>query len=259
MLLALKKDIIYGPVNSRRLGLSLGLNILPSDVKACSFNCVYCQYGWTKLHKLRLNGRKIRLPSAEEVGEALRQTLERLSGSDHFPAYITFSGNGEPAAHSEFDRIVEEVIAIRNLWAPKAKTAILSNSSLVAKEEIRKCLAKLDLPIMKLDCGLPSVFKTYNKPCKGITLEGITRGLVALTKQASVTIQSLFSSGKTGNLSEENINEWLLRLKRIRPASVQIYTLDRGYPSKNLRPATMEELERIRNLCQQEGIPAGVF
>lgn len=252
MLLTLKKDIIYGPVRSRRLGRSLGINILPGDKKACPFNCVYCQYGWTEYHTIRIDG-SLRLPSVEEVKKALETALINL---EELPAFISFSGNGEPTLHPDFDAMVQGVISIRNRLAPTAQTAILSNSALVWEKSIQESLAKLDSRIMKLDCGSPLLFERYNQPCSGVDLDRITQGLEELE---DVTIQALFTSGETGNLETQNIEEWIERLKRIRPRAVQLYTLDRDYPDKHLRPATIEKLFQIKGQVKEAGFPAEVY
>lgn len=252
MLLRLQKGIIYGPVNSRRLGCSLGINILPAYEKLCPFNCVYCQYGWTKTHTIRLD-KSSALPSVKDVKQALKEALMTISIQ---PAYITFSGNGEPTLHPDFGQIVEEVKAVRDELSPKAKTAILSNSALVSDLSIRQALSKLDLRIMKLDCGRPDVFKRYNQPCRGVDLEAITEGLARLT---DVTIQTLFSSGQEGNLDPQNIIAWLERLKRINPSSIQLYTLDRGYPGNDLKSATEEQLSQIKKRIEEEGLSAQVY
>lgn len=252
MLLELKKGIIYGPVNSRRLGWSLGINILPSRKKACPFNCVYCQYGWTNIHHSRIRNLS-GLPSAQEVTSALDEALTMLPAP---PAYITFSGNGEPTLHPDFDQIVGEVLSLRNRLAPKSKSAILSNSALVTEKTVQKSLEKLDVRIMKLDCGSPEMFKKYNRPCNGLDLEAIT---VGLEKLSNVTIQTLVSSGKSGNLDPPSIIDWIGRLKRIKPVFVQLYTLDRDYPTKELKPATKDELYRLRNQVQEAGISIDVF
>jgi wyosine [tRNA(Phe)-imidazoG37] synthetase (radical SAM superfamily) len=252
MLLELQKEIIYGPVNSRRLGRSLGINILPAHRKICSFNCVYCQYGWTKDHVLRTNPSP-NLPSVDAVKEALKKALIRI---DNLPAYITFSGNGEPALHPDFSQIVEEVIVLRDRLAPEAKTAILSNSALVSDKSIRKALSRLDVRIMKLDCGTPDIFKRYNQPCPGVDLEAITEGLALLP---DVDVQTLVSAGQAGNLDAQNTTAWIERLKHIQPLSVQLYTLDRGYPAKNLRPANREDLDDIKAQVQKAGIRIRVF
>ena len=252
MLLRLQKGIIYGPVNSRRLGWSLGINILPSNKKVCAFNCVYCQYGWTKIHVS--SGRKLQdLPSVKAVGKALKKALNFLPVP---PAYITFSGNGEPTLHPDFNQILDDVLSLRNLLAPRTKTAVLSNSALVSDKSIRKALMKLDAKIMKLDCGSPRLFEKYNQPCSGIEIEDITEGLSQLP---DVTIQTLVSTGKSGNLNQKNIKEWIERLMRIKPSFVQLYTLDRDYPAKDLSPVPREELKRIKNQVQEAGLSAEVY
>lgn len=255
MLLELKKGIIYGPVNSRRLGRSLGINILPSSKKVCPFNCVYCQYGWTKVHTTKANHRSD-LPSVKQIGEALKKALNEMTVP---PAYITFSGNGEPTVHPDFTQIVDEVTALRDKMTPKAKTAVLSNSALAADLSAREALLKLDVRIMKLDCGLKEIFKRYNQPCQGVELEDITKGLAKLSELSDVAIQTLLSSGPAGNLDSQNISAWIERLKMIRPSLVQLYTLDRGYPAANLKPAAKEELNRIKAQVQEAGISVSVF
>ncbi len=252
MLLGLKQGIIYGPVNSRRLGRSLGLNILPWEKKACPFNCVYCQYGWTECHTTNMPS-DLSLPNVKEIKKALEEALSRMETP---PAYITFSGNGEPTTHPEFDTMVEAVIEIRDRLALSAKTAILSNSALVPQESIRKSLEKLDLKIMKLDCGSPRIFQRYNKPCPGVDLESITQGLEKLSE---ITIQALFTAGETGNLEKENIDEWLVRLLRIRPRTVQLYTLDRSYPDKKLKHAPWMELVLVKDQVNRAGLEAEIF
>jgi len=252
MLLALKKDIIYGPVNSRRLGLSLGLNILPGNKKACPFDCVYCQYGWTEHHTTQI-GASLRLPSMEDVKKALETALIKL---EEPPAFITFSGNGEPTLHPDFDAVVRGVISVRDRLAPAAQTAILSNSALVGEKSIQESLARLDVRIMKLDCGSPLLFERYNQPCAGVDLDRITQGLEELE---DVTIQVLFTSGESGNLETQNIEEWIKRLQRIRPKAVQLYTLDRDYPDQTLKHATKEELSLIKSQVLKAGIPAETY
>jgi wyosine [tRNA(Phe)-imidazoG37] synthetase (radical SAM superfamily) len=252
MLLRLQKGIIYGPVNSRRLGSSLGINILSVNEKFCPFNCVYCQYGWTKNQTIQPDN-IFALPSVRDVKEALREALMRMSRR---PAYITFSGNGEPTLHPDFAQIVEEVKAARDELSAEAKTAILSNSAFVSDLSVRQALSRLDVRIMKLDCGETEVFKRYNQPCRGVDLEAITDGLARLT---DVTIQALFSSGQEGNLSPQNIIAWIERLKRINPSSVQLYTLDRGYPGNDLKPTAEEQLRQIKKLVGEAGLSAQVY
>jgi wyosine [tRNA(Phe)-imidazoG37] synthetase (radical SAM superfamily) len=252
MLLEPKAGIIYGPVHSRRLGRSLGINILPPKKKVCPFDCVYCQYGWTDCYALTIPP-ALQFPNRNDIKQALEMALGRMGKP---PAYITFSGNGEPTLHPDFDGVVEDVTTIRNKMAPLAKTAILSNSALVSAKSIRRSLAKLDLRIMKLDCGSSQVFQRYNQPCSGINLEIITLGLAELN---DVIIQALFASGETGNLEKNNIDAWLVRLSRIKPTAIQLYTLDRDYPDKMLERATKKELSQVKEQVRNAGFLVEIF
>jgi wyosine [tRNA(Phe)-imidazoG37] synthetase (radical SAM superfamily) len=252
MLLALQKNIVYGPVNSRRLGRSLGINILPHGRKICTFNCLYCQYGWTDYDIVK-NVKKEDFAETEEIVTAVE---EALAGLGEPPAYLTFSGNGEATIHPDFPEIVDAVIKLRNRAAPGSKTAILSNSALVDNDKVRKALAKLDMRIMKLDAGSQTVFASYNDPMDGINIDSITEGLASLK---DVTIQSLFTDGPLGNYSMPAIEDWIARIRRIKPVSVQIYTLDRGTPSLSISRLDTADLNKIKLLLEKEDINSEVY
>jgi wyosine [tRNA(Phe)-imidazoG37] synthetase (radical SAM superfamily) len=256
MLLQLKKKIIYGPVNSRRLGRSLGINLFLLDQKFCSFNCVYCQYGWTEYLAANADHLGPGLLSAGSVKSALK---EALLAEAKKPAYVTFSGNGEPTLHPDFARIVDGVVEAIRMFSPESRTAILSNSSTVGDERTRRALARLDQRIMKLDCGLPGQFEQYNQPAPGIGLEGITDGLEVLSRSAGLTLQTLISAGGDGNLNTPNVDGWIARAKRINPERIQLYTLDRSYPARDLRPANHLELVRIKDKAEKEGLKVEIF
>jgi wyosine [tRNA(Phe)-imidazoG37] synthetase (radical SAM superfamily) len=249
MLLELQSTIIYGPIRSRRIGSSLGVNLLPAKIKVCSFDCLYCQYGWTDFSLME----SAIFPGPEDVQKALEEALERLPEQPH---WITFSGNGEPTLHPEFGRIVDIVIEVRDRLSPDTGTAILSNSTTVHRPEIREALSKLDLRIMKLDAGTKGMFASYSRAAPGFTIEQMVEGLTAL---GNVTIQSLFTKGKSGNYTEANIDAWIGRLKRIEPVTVQVYSLDRGFPSREIEELTHEELEGIVKRLEEAEIPARAF
>ena len=252
MLLVPKSGIIYGPVRSRRLGRSLGINLLPPSRKTCSFNCRYCQYGWSGDPSKDHDGKKD-YPETVTVLTAVIDFLEK----HHEPlAAITFSGNGEPTLHPDFKEIVEGIIRLRDRMAGKVGVAVLSNSSHAENEKIYEALDLLDCRIMKLDCGDSRTFRKFNQPANGITLDQITRGLKRLS---SVTIQALFCQGETGNMSPANIRNWTARIKRINPESVQLYSLDRSSPDPLLKPAEKKALQRIAFLLRDKGIPASVY
>jgi wyosine [tRNA(Phe)-imidazoG37] synthetase (radical SAM superfamily) len=255
MLLSLQRGITYGPVRSRRLGHSLGINLLPSDTKVCTFNCLYCQYGWTDLAALGRLG-SLALPSRQQVADALERALSSPSSQVPPPAYITFSGNGEPTVHPDFPAIVEDVTALRNRLAPAARTAILSNSTTVSDRAVRDALARLDVRIMKLDAGTESRFRAYNQPAPGYQLASIVEGLAGL---GDVTLQVLFAGGPAGNASEEDVEAWISRVRAVSPASVQVYTLDRGYPSAKIEPVERAALEMICDRLREAGVRGEVY
>ena len=254
MLLDLQDGIIYGPVRSRRLGRSLGINILPTGRKVCSFDCLYCQYGFSQGKTREEAGKeRNRLPTVTEVLSAVEGAVLNLSPP---AAYLTFSGNGEATLHPNFKEIVLGLRDIRDRLCPGSKTAILSNSSMVNDPLIREALALLDVRIMKLDAGTEEMFAHYNRPAKGITLEGTVAGLAALE---DVTIQSLFTKGAEGNFTPDHLSAWLEQIKKISPLFVQLYTLDRESPTTSLIPVEKSELLHIQSLLEKENIPSGVF
>lgn len=169
--LSLQRGVIYGPVDSRRLGRSLGINLLPTGYKLCAFDCIYCEYGRTKALTTKAKGGPF-----PTVGVVLRKVEEALRQVPDLK-YATFSGNGEPTLHPHFDALVEGVVHLRDEIRPEVKSAILSNSALVGKEEIREALVKLDLRIMKLDAGDPLTWRAINRPAPSLDFETVVAGL----------------------------------------------------------------------------------
>ena len=252
MLLDLKSEIIYGPVRSRRLGRSLGINILPQQQKACTFDCLYCQYGWAG-HKTLRDINKKKFPGVSEVLSAVKQAVQNLPQP---AAYLTFSGNGEATLHPDFKKIVEGVMQIRDKFSPSSKTAILSNSTTVNDEVVREALALLDVPVMKLDAGTEEMFVRYNRPARGITL---TETVTGLTAMGNVTVQALFTKGPEGNFIPGHLNAWLGQIKKISPIFVQLYSLDRSSPSDSIHPLDKSELMQVHSMLEQEGVASGVY
>lgn len=252
MTIPLQQKIVYGPVNSRRLGRSLGINLLPISMKICTFNCLYCQYGWTKVHDYKLPDESL-WPKAEQVIEDVKKALQKIQPP---PDHITFSGNGEPTLHPAFIQLVDEIIQLRNRYTNTSLTAILSNSTTIHDKAIRTAIAKLDVPIMKLDCGDEECFQNYNRPCKGFDYQKMVDSLSQLK---NVTIQTLFTEGLEGNFYPENLSNWTKQLKKISPQQVQIYTLDRGHPSDKIAPVVKEKLLAVRDRLREENINAEVY
>jgi wyosine [tRNA(Phe)-imidazoG37] synthetase (radical SAM superfamily) len=276
MLLGLQRGAVYGPIRSRRLGSSLGINVLPYSVKVCTFNCLYCQYGWSKVCPLRV-GERSEWPDVPEVLDELEQELEGIWPE---PAYITFSGNGEPTLHPRFPELVDGVIALRDRYLPGAKTAILCNSTMVIagiipaettrengtvpnpcsvwnrSAPVRRALERLDVRIMKLDCGTDVVFRRYNRPCLKIGIGDIVAGLAKLD---GICIQTLLAGGDMGNADSNEVAAWIEAVESIRPLHVQLYTLARGYPSSRIAPLAPGRLIEIRKLLRDRGISADVY
>jgi wyosine [tRNA(Phe)-imidazoG37] synthetase (radical SAM superfamily) len=250
MLLPLKHRITYGPVPSRRLGRSLGINLSPPGRKLCSFDCQYCQYGFAApVAAVASEARDFPTPAAVE--DAVVATLAALREP---PAWLTFSGNGEPTLHPAFPEVVDRLLRLRARLAPEAHTAILSNSTEVGRPEVRAALARLDARIMKLDAGSEQAFTAYNQPAAGLRLDDIVGGLAQLR---DVTLQSLFTDGPQGNLGD--VEAWLVAASRIRPLTVQVYTLDRESPNRGLLCATAEQLEAVRARLADRHIAATVY
>jgi wyosine [tRNA(Phe)-imidazoG37] synthetase (radical SAM superfamily) len=252
MLLRLKQGIAYGPVQSRRLGRSLGINLLGGAAKTCTFDCVYCQYGWTVADPAS-ETTHAGLPSVREVLSAVENTLNNLVEP---PAYLTFSGNGEPTLHPRFGEIVDGVNALRDRLAPGVPTVVLSNSSRVRDPRVREALLRLDLRIMKLDAGNEETFRRFNRRLGGTSLAQVLDGLRALR---SFTVQSLFADGPDGNTDPHDLRAWVGTIVDLAPESVQLYTLDRGYPSDRIGPVGARLLESIRDRLLDFGVHAVVY
>jgi len=253
MLLSLHRGIIYGPVNSRRLGRSLGINLMPGDYKLCSFNCVYCHYGWTKKHTLDFAESLQDLPTVAEVAHA----VEGAAASPLPFEYFTFSGNGEPTLHPHFPQLVDEVVRIRDRYRPAAKIALLSNSTGLLHEEVRACVSKIDLPVFKLDVGTEELFRAINRPAEGVKLAKIVDRLAAL---GDICIQSVLVEGAPSNVGDEELDAYFRHVRRIRPREVHIYSIDRPVPETEIALVSPERLEEIARRGEREtGVPVRAF
>lgn len=255
--LPLQSGIIYGPVHSRRLGLSLGINLLPSAYKLCSFNCLYCQYGWTDKPTLNVTNQVKDLPRPEEVSIALERALQEMVRRGTKADAITFSGNGEPTLHPELAEIIDRARLLRNTYLPQAKLAILSNSSTVSQKDVREALEKLDMRMMKLDAGSEELMRQLNGPAPALYLGEIVAGL---KKLKDVIVQSLFVQGRVTNADPNSIQHWLERLKEVQPILVQVYTLDRAPAETRLWKVNLPTLQWIaRQVYWQAGMKAEVY
>ena len=248
---SLRTGIVYGPVQSRRLGRSLGVNLSPTDVKTCSFDCVYCHYGRTEVKTLQPDPH--RLPSAGEVLEAVEKRLRAHPDID----YVTFSGTGEPTLHPDFAAIVSEVRNLKERLLPDTRLAILSNSTTAHNSTVREALAIIDVPIMKLDAGDPRTLQRINRPAQGIDIDQLIAGLKAIP---DLTLQSALIDGRVSNARGEPFEAWLTAIEEIRPARVQIYSTDRPVPEEYVERTRPDALQEIASLIDQRlGIKVDPF
>ena len=251
-------DIIFGPVRSRRLGLSLGINLLPLHSKYCSFNCIYCECGWTPPDLASHPG----FPSRAEVAKYLEQRLKELNLDDYLPDAITYAGNGEPTLHPEFAGIVDDTIALRNEYAPGAKVTVLSNSSMVHLPTVFHALEKLDDNILKLDAGSDRMFNLINNPAEPVLLADLVENLKKF--RGKLMIQSMFLRGNfkgqvVDNTTEAEVEAWIGHLKEINPAMVMIYPIARETPVHNLEKIGLDEMELIAEKVRHAGLEVKVY
>lgn len=250
-------QIVYGPIHSRRLGVSLGVNISPPDGKRCSFNCIYCECG---LNEERPASR--RAPRREEVRQALESKLLQMRTEGVFPDVITFSGNGEPTMHPEFSGIIDDTIALRDRLCPEAKVAVLSNSTMLHKEDVFQALLKVDENLMKLDSVSDERIRQIDDPeMKDFTAEKLIRQLKRFN--GKLIIQTIFLRGERDgiiidNTSDEEVSEWIAALKEINPQKVMIYTIDRETPVKSLQKISLDELNAIAERVREAGFEVSV-
>ena len=245
---------IFGPVHSRRLGISLGINLQPGDGKLCSFDCVYCECGFNADHRPRS-----RRPSREEVALHLRDKLKEMRDIGQCPDVLTFAGNGEPTAHPDFPGIIDDTIRLRDEFAPSAKVSVLSNSTFIHKPEIRAALMRVDNNILKLDTVDNDYIRLVDRPTS--SRYDVSKIVADMQKfEGHLVIQTMFlkgviDGGDTDNTSDRYVLPWIEALKQIRPREVMIYTVDRETPDLRLRKATPEELDRICEMVKDSGIP----
>ena len=256
MPLPLIDRVVYGPVRSRRLGMSLGVNLLPSGMKICNMNCAYCQYGWTR-GAARYRGQGVGWPTPQAVETAVSDRLQRAAANDELLDRITVAGHGEPTLHPEFEEVVERLCAARDRIAPGIPVAVLSNSTTSMYEDVRKALRAVDERYMKLDGGDPFTLRNIN--ATRVPVDAIVEGLVAL---GPLTLQSMFVSdvaGRIENVGDGAVNEWLDAVERVNPVAVHLYTLGRGPALSSLRPASQRRLREIAEHVRAAGFPAYVY
>ena len=247
---------IFGPVHSRRLGVSLGINLLPADGKFCTFDCIYCECGFNGDHRPHQ-----KLPTREEVRNALEARLKDMQENGPKPDVLTFAGNGEPTAHPHFAAIIADTLALRDQYFPEAKVSVLSNSTFIHKPEVFDALNKIDNNILKLDTIDAAYINKVDRPTGHYDVQQIIDCMKAF--QGNLIVQTLFMKGtfegeNVDNTTDDYVLPWLEMVKEIAPRQVMIYTIDRETPAPDLLKATHEELDRIGEMVRAEGIPCSV-
>ena len=244
---------IFGPVHSRRLGISLGINLLPADGKICSFNCIYCECGFNEDHRPTLP-----MPTREAVAEKLEAKLRQMQAEGQLPDVLTFAGNGEPTSHPHFAEIVDDTIRLRDRYCPQAKVSVLSNSTMIHRQQVHDALMRVDNNILKLDTIDPDYIMKVDRPNGTYDVNAIVSHMKDF--KGHVIIQTMFMKGQCNgesvdNTGEEFVGPWLEAIKEIRPQQVMIYTIDRETPTQGLEKASREQLDAIRDRVIEAGIP----
>ncbi len=253
---SLYDNIIFGPVRSRRLGISLGVNLLPIESKLCSFDCIYCECGWNADHpgKRRFNAR-------EDVYNMLDETLGKMVKEGTPPDVITFAGNGEPTMHPDFEAIIEDTRALRDKHCPNAKVSVLSNATQIHREDVRRALKRVDNNILKLDSAFDATVQLMNKPQGNYTVARTVELLKMF--EGDFILQTMFLRGEylgkaVDNTTEEEVAAWLKIVEELKPKQVMVYSLDRDTPCQTITKVEKKDLRAIAERVEALGIPCSV-
>lgn len=244
-------SIIFGPIQSRRLGVSLGVNLLALNKKICSFDCVYCECGFTQ------NDVQGRFAEKKVVIENLESVLKEMLQNEKHLDVITFAGNGEPTLHPNFDEIIDATILLRNRYFPKAKISVLSNATTLNKESVIKALSKVDNNILKLDSGLVETIKLIDQPTSSnFSIDTVINGMLRFN--GDFIMQTMFLKGdfngmRIDNTTENEVNAWLEIVKITHPKQIMIYSIDRDTPVKTLEKVSKQELSEIAKKAEELG------
>mgnify|MGYP000915928661 CR=1 FL=1 len=246
-------EIVFGPIHSRRMGSSLGINLLPFDGKLCSFDCIYCECGFNK--DFRTN---TKIPDRSNVKAALKEKLNHLKNEDKRIDVITFAGNGEPTIHPDFSGIIDDTIKLRDIYYPNTQISVLTNGMHLNKSLVFKSLQKIEKPIIKLDSAFDKTVRLLDRPN---SQQYSVAKQIELIKQfnGNFILQTMFLKGEfegniIDNTTEKEVSAWLELVRELKPFEVMIYTIDRETPAKTLKKATIEELKNIAEKVEAMGI-----
>jgi len=250
--------IAFGPIHSRRLGNSLGINVSPTDKKVCSFDCIYCECGWTLEKKIDPDF----FFSIEEIITSIEKKLSQCKEKNIEIDSITFSGNGEPTLHPDFDQIIDNLVVLRNNYYPKTAITCLSNATKLSDNKVLTALQKIENPVLKLDAVTEPLFQLINKPTIHVSIEFIIKQLQQL--KGSFILQTLFFKGEIdgqffNNASDPHLSLWIDVVKKLHPKKVMLYSLDRNTPVQELEKIPKEDLEEIVKQLHKNGIEAEAY
>ena len=239
---------IFGPVHSRRLGTSLGINLLPADGKVCTFDCIYCECGFNADRRPTLP-----MPTRQQVAEALEHRLQDMLTNGPEPDVLTFAGNGEPTVNPDFPQIIDDTLRLRDKYFPKARVSVLSNATMTVRDAVHEALMRVDNNIQKLDTVSPAFIALVDRPMGHYDVGRIIERLQAF--HGHVIIQTMFLHGPgVSNTGDEYVAPWLEAVAAIGPQQVMIYTIDRETPDRRLSKATPAELDAIAGRVRALGI-----
>lgn len=253
---ALFHDIIFGPIHSRRLGLSLGVNLLPTSSKLCNFNCIYCECGWGVKGAVAPQ-----FNSREDVKRLLGQKLREMVDGGSTPDVITFAGNGEPTIHPEFEQIIDDTIELRNEICPSTRVSVLSNATMIGRESVRRALLRVDNNILKLDSAFDDTIRLIDDPRGDYSVAQTVANMKLF--EGRMIIQTMFLRGEyrglvVDNTTRREVDAWLKLVAEVAPRSVMIYTIDRATPALGLEKVSVEELSEIAKQVEKLGIECSV-
>lgn len=249
----IREETVFGPIHSRRLGTSLGINILPEKGKACNFDCIYCECGWNR------DGRSdTTLPTPAKVRGALEDKLSQMMLAGEHIDSITFSGDGESTIHPDFPRIIDDTLALRDIFYPKAKVSVLSNAARVHVPEVFEALKRVDNAIMKIDAPTDDLISRVNKPASGYSLARVIEGLKQF--EGDFVLQTMFlKSPDFDSSSPEVLNGWMDIVRILRPRQIMVYTIARPTPQLGLEKFSEEQMHSLVQPLLAEGFDVRVY
>lgn len=240
-------EIVFGPIRSRRLGSSLGVNLLPSMGKLCNFDCVYCECGWNK------DGRSDgRFPLLKDIEAALEEKMSKASSEGVPVDSITFSGNGEPTIHPDFAQVIDVTLRLRDRYFPQAKVSVLSNATMIGRKDVADALMRVDNPILKIDASSDELIQKINKPSGSYRLAEVVENLRKF--EGRFVLQTMFlRSEDFDTAAPQALAAWMDIVRELRPREIMVYTIDRETPDKSLGKYTVEEMKAFVQPLMDEG------